>query len=268
MPSAAQDRFTLHRTATAGLVAVEAAARRAFPRHMHDQFGIGAIHQGAQKSFSGRGMVEAQAGDVITVNPGEIHDGLPLDDGMRRWRMVYLDPALVALALADRDGGGAGRELPAPVIRDGRLTGLVDALFAAQTAPAAPLRRDEALLLMLDALLREGGPPPTAPVPTAIRRARQRLDDAPADPASLADLAAECGLSRFQLLRGFARATGLTPHAYQMRRRTALARRRIADGMPLAQAAMASGFSDQSHMTRQFVRLYGMTPGVYAAALR
>ena len=60
--------------------------------------------------------------------------------------------------------------------------------------------------------------------------------------------------------------TGLTPHAYQLQRRVALARRLIAQGLPLAEVAAACGFADQSHMTRQFVRKYGVSPGMVAAA--
>ncbi|MDF7189943.1 AraC family transcriptional regulator, partial [Escherichia coli] len=96
--------------------------------------------------------------------------------------------------------------------------------------------------------------------------ARTRIDDDPAAAISLLDLARETGLSRFQVLRGFARVTGLTPHAYQVQRRVALARRLIAQGEPLAEVAAACGFADQSHMTRQFVRKYGVSPGMVAAA--
>ncbi|MCT6716748.1 AraC family transcriptional regulator, partial [Staphylococcus aureus] len=67
--------------------------------------------------------------------------------------------------------------------------------------------------------------------PDAIRIARMRIDDDPAAAVSLLDLAQETGLSRFQVLRGFARVTGLTPHAYQLQRRVALARRLIAQGL-------------------------------------
>lgn len=73
------------------------------------------------------------------------------------------------------------------------------------------------------------------------------------------------GLSRFQLLRAVARATGLTPHAYLMQRRVQMARRLIDGGMGLAEAAVASGFADQSHMTRVFTRTFGLPPGAYAA---
>jgi len=82
-----------------------------------------------------------------------------------------------------------------------------------------------------------------------------------------ADLAAVSGLSRFQLVRQFARATGLTPHAYLIQRRIDMARALLARGSTLVDAAAASGFADQSHMTRLFIRAYGITPGAYAAAL-
>ena len=76
------------------------------------------------------------------------------------------------------------------------------------------------------------------------------------------------GLSRFQLLRGFAHEMGLPPHAYRMQRRVVLARQLIARGAALADAAASAGFADQSHMTRAFVRLLGVTPASYAAAMR
>ena len=89
----------------------------------------------------------------------------------------------------------------------------------------------------------------------------------PSDLKTLADLARETGLSRFQVLRGFVRATGLTPHAYIVQRRIDRARGLIARGSPLAAAALASGFADQSHMTRVFVQKYGVSPGAYANAV-
>ncbi|MFZ1346580.1 MAG: helix-turn-helix transcriptional regulator, partial [Tabrizicola sp.] len=80
----------------------------------------------------------------------------------------------------------------------------------------------------------------------------------------LAELAQMSGLSRFHFLRSFAKATGLTPHAFRLQARLHLARRLIQAGQPLADAAVEAGFADQSHMTRLFTRSYGMTPGGYA----
>ncbi len=249
-----------------GIEAVQADSAMAFGRHMHLQFGLGVIEHGAQRSASGRGPVEAGAGDTITVNPGEVHDGTPLGDGGRAWRMLYLEPALVANLAADvLPGTCTAFEFHAPALRDARLAAQVRALFAAATAPAAPsvdVRVQECLLSVLGALLR----PRPHEHPAAIAPARAMMDDDPATPWSLEQLAAEAGLSRYQLVRHFARATGLTPHAYLLQQRLQHARRLMAGGTPLAEAAITSGFADQSHLTRVFSRSFGMTPGAYARA--
>lgn len=251
----------------AGVAAVTAETRHVFPRHTHDQFGIGVIHQGAQKSLSGRGMVEAGPGDAITVNPGEVHDGAPIGDLGRSWRILYFDPWVIAGAVNDMsEGRTSGFEFAHPVISDGRIARRFHALFSAMTKDSAALRREEMLLILLSALRQKDSAAGRA-IPGAIAIARGMIDDDPACPVTLAELAEASGLSKFQLLRGFFRATGFTPHAYLVQRRIDLARRLIARRMSLAEAAVASGFADQSHMTRIFVRKYGVSPGLYAGAV-
>ncbi|EHK63673.1 AraC family transcriptional regulator [Achromobacter arsenitoxydans SY8] len=265
----------MQRSAIAGVQAVAARSGRTFARHTHDQFGIGVLRQGAQASHSGRGPVQAGPGYVITVNPGEVHDGAPIGGGVRAWQMLYLDPEVVADAAADIwacwPGGGSRQfEFEHPAQDRPALARDLLALYAHATGGAPALACGE---LLLRVLAQAGGPrgaaPPLAPrhaVPGAIRHARGLIDDDPAAVLTLADLAGACGLSRFQVLRAFARATGLTPHAYQTQRRLQLARQLIRQGASLADAAAQGGFSDQSHMTRLFVRAYGVSPGRYALA--
>ena len=261
----ARERFQIARTGLDGIEAVFADSRHSFARHTHETYGIGLIERGAQKSASGRGLVEAAAGNTITVNPGEVHDGAPLGDAPRAWRMLYLEPAIVRAAAEDIFEGRPREEFYAPVLDDRRIAGLVSRVLALLLDNrAASLGREEQLLLLLAAVLREEAPRQDGPA--AINRARERLDGDPASAVTLDDLADDCGLGRFRLVRDFARLTGLTPHAYLLQRRTELARRLIAAGTPLAEAAAAAGFADQSHMTRNFTRRYGYTPGAYLAA--
>jgi AraC-like DNA-binding protein len=252
--------------------AVTADSRHSFPRHVHDRFGIGVLRRGGHRSWSGRGMVEAEAGAVLTVNPGEVHDGMPLGDGGRTWSMLYLRPEAVEAAVRDARGGDPRTaEFAHPVLPDPAAAARVAALFRAAVSqdPGGDLRREELLAVVLADMARERGAPsaPDAGVPAGILRAKALADDDPAAPLTLDDLARAAGLGRFQTVRAFARATGLTPHAYLMQRRAALARDLIAGGAPLAEAAAGAGFADQSHMTRVFGRLFGFTPGAYAAAV-
>jgi AraC-like DNA-binding protein len=262
--------FRVVRSRLGGVVAVEARTRHVFGRHMHDQFGVGVIEAGAQRSLSGRGTVEAEAGDTITVNPGEVHDGAPVGGGDRAWCMLYFEPSIV-FALAKDIGEGKARAdaFEEPVEKDPRHADRFRALFRAAIGggrcTVSALRRDELLLELLAPLLRareRNG------APAAISRLRERIADDPTASPTLADLAAECGLSQFQILRGFRRAFGMAPHAYLVQCRTNLARRLVWQGMPLAEAAFASGFADQSHMTRWFVRSFGASPGAFGRAAR
>jgi AraC-like DNA-binding protein len=261
-------RAKQYRSAIAGIAPMMFVSDHHFPRHSHDQFGVGVIESGGQRSWSGVGTVRATAGDVIMVNPGEIHDGAPLDGAAREWRIIYLDPAVVAREAEEEFAGPA--EIVRPVARDPllawRVTELFDSLIAGHSDP---LEREEKLLRSIVGLFRRHGmarfmPGGSSP---SVTRAVIRIDSAPETHVSLGELAALSGVSRFQLLRAFSREVGITPHAYLIQRRVLLAQRFLADGQTPAQAAIQSGFSDQSHLTRAFVRQVGITPGCYRAAV-
>ena len=102
---------------------------------------------GAQRSWSVLGEVESQAGDVIMVNPGEMHDGAPIG-GARGWRIIYLEPDLVARHVANEV---VGRELiMRPVARDPDLGSQVLRLFEQLEAPSPDqLVVEESLLYCL-----------------------------------------------------------------------------------------------------------------------
>ena len=248
-----------------GVEVVVADSALAFGRHTHDEFGIGLIERGAQKSASGRGAVEAGAGDIITVNPGEVHDGKPVDASGRRWRMLYVAPARLLDAAGDI-APGASFEFEAPVIRDAMLVARFRTLFDAATEKDS--LQSEAALMALTAQLLRPSPAERPAMSAGVHAARERMDDDPAAGQTLATLAAAAGLSRYQFLRAFTRMTGLPPHAYLLQRRVQRARRLVRDGLPLAEAAAASGFADQSHMTRCFARSFGLTPGAFAPLAR
>lgn len=84
----------------------------------------------------------------------------------------------------------------------------------------------------------------------------------------LQHLASTARVTRFQVIRDFKRMTGLTPGAYIRNQRLRLASRLIEQGLGLAEAAVASGFSDQSHLSRAFRTTHGITPRMFQQAIR
>jgi AraC-like DNA-binding protein len=245
-----------------------------FGRHWHEAYGFGILEEGAQRSASGRGRVDAFAGQVITANPGEVHDGAPLGGRTRRWRILSVDTEVFS-AIAEHGAGPA--EIVRPVIDDPILFNVLRRLFQriencsarAGNGATETLACEESLVEATVLLVARHG---TVRVRTDapdhdLRRIRDRLADDPADPPSLAEMAAMVGLSRYQVLRRFEKAYGLPPHAWLLSRRAECALRLIRGGETLAGAAVSCGFADQSHMTRVFLRHHGFTPGVWRKAV-
>ncbi|WPL81061.1 AraC family transcriptional regulator [Bordetella hinzii] len=258
IPASTMHQILYRATALPGLDLMQARTSRDFGRHTHDQFGLGRMDAGAQRSASDARQLSQHAGQMMFVNPGEVHDGRAIGGEPRAWRMLYVDPALADALL---DGRGQRLGFAQAARRDEALSLRFEAAWRWALHGGA-MAQESSLLALLGPLagLARQGPPDGA----AIGRARAALDDDPARDWTLADLARECALSRFQLHRAFVRATGLAPHAYLVQRRVALARRLLRAGMAPAQAALAAGFYDQSHLARHFGRALGLAPGRYA----
>jgi AraC-like DNA-binding protein len=233
-----------------------------FGRHWHDTYGFGVMEHGAHRSASGRGVVDAYAGDVITTNPGEVHDGRPFGGPARRWRIVSVEQDVMA-AIA------GCVEIRRPVIQDATLARALSRLFRRIERRSEALACEEALVESCVLLMtRYGGTVTPREAYADMHVVRERLAEELLDPPSLAELAAMTGLSRYQVLRRFERTYGVPPHAWLMQQRAERARKLIREGFALRDAAAASGFADQSHMTRLFARHFGFTPGAWRRALQ
>lgn len=242
-----------------------------FSRHSHDEFGLGLITEGAHQSESGQGRVEAICGDLITVSPGEIHDGAPIGGSIRSWTMVYVEPSIIAAACSDEVHFGTSDmelEFLRPVIADVEMRRRfinLHRLLQSQECPDQ-FELEEAISNTFVSIIRlrsQKERPSSARVNMVI----DRMKDDPALTPTLADLAEIAGVSRFQLIRAVERATGFTPFALLRQIRLDRARRLILAGHPIADAAVSAGFSDQSHLTRTFRSAYALTPGVFRASL-
>jgi AraC-like DNA-binding protein len=233
-----------------------------FDPHRHDTYAIGYTIEGVQ-AFRYRGVARTSlAGQVFVLHPDEVHDGCAGTEAGFRYRILYVAPRLIRDAL----GSAPLPFVRAPVSNDRRLAAAVMPALADLEVPLEDLQREEIILAIADALAAADPSMPqpalSAPLLSAVDRARAFLDAEAA--VTSAALEQVTGLGRYALARHFRACLGTSPHRYLVMRRLDRARALIRRGSPLAEAAIASGFADQSHMTRQFKQAYGLSPGRWA----
>ncbi|MBU1611475.1 MAG: AraC family transcriptional regulator, partial [Proteobacteria bacterium] len=241
-----------------------------FSRHFHEGFCLGVIEDGALGfRYCGENLL-APTGSVNLAVPGEVHDGHGADESGWAYRMFYMDAKSLTSAMSE-----LFPQVPSflhfkpGVLHDPHLARLVQGLH--QDLEAGHLSTLEAQTRFLGLLTTWIGRhaddrpvlPGLRPEPRAIALAREIIEDRYAEDLSLQALAQETAKSPFHLARIFAAQHGMPPHAYQTQVRVNRAAAQLSSPASLADIAAATGFADQSHLTRWFKRYRGVTPGQY-----
>jgi AraC-like DNA-binding protein len=258
-----------HAPAQAGIARIEASfAGHAYDLHRHDTYAIGYTLSGVQ-SFDFRGArFDSLASNVVVIHPDEMHNGRAGAMFGFRYKMLYIEPRLVRDAL--RETANSLPFLRCPVSVSSRLLDALRPALDDLGRPLEALERDQALFAIAQALLALDGSARKASsshasCAFAVEKARQFLDAHFTRTVASEELEGITGLTRYALARHFRARLGTSPYRYLTMRRLDRAKSMIRAGDSLAEAAQASGFSDQSHMTRHFGRAFGMSPGRWQA---
>ena len=100
-----------------------------------------------------------------------------------------------------------------------------------------------------------------------VKRAKEILASNLDGRVQLKEVARECGLSVSHFSRSFRRSVGAAPHNWLLTRRVDAAKEKLRDGrLSLLDVALGCGFADQSHLTRVFTRIVGVSPGAWRRA--
>jgi len=245
--------------------------RQRFAPHAHDEFVFGVVETGAARTAFRGGDDVHTIGSVITFAPGEVHTGAPATDEGWSYRMLYPSVSLMRFVAREATGRDFAPSFDRSFVVDPALSARIGAMHAVLESDADGLQKECALLETLGELvIRHASAPNDAaslPAPrstAALRRVRDLLEAEYARTVTISELAREAGLSTFHLIRVFRASFGLPPYKYLEQVRIQHARRLIRLGFPLTHVVHATGFSDQSHLTRYFKRIVGVTPGRYA----
>jgi AraC family transcriptional regulator len=228
------------------------------PPHVHQRAYFGFLLGGSYWEQIGRRGVTFEPQSVVFHPPREVRCG----DISRAGACLF--HAELPDDWAERLGELGG--IPDATLdhHGGPLVALARTLYREFRQPdaASALVMEGVVLEMLGAVLRKR--PPSGAAASWLGHTREILDADPARDVSLAAIAAEVGVAPVRLARAFRRAYGESPGEYVRRLRIRVACERLRDPrVSLVELAASLGFADQSHFTRVFRKLVGVTPGAW-----
>jgi AraC-like DNA-binding protein len=241
-----------------------------FPRHTHEQYAIGVIESGALGFYYRGENVVAPQGQINLCIPGEVHTGQAATDSGWSYRMFYFDPELLRRVAGEI--AGRPRDIPffrTGVIDDPELARRIRKLHVLMEQQDVPLLEQETALLWTlgQMVIRHADDPPVLQKmkreKTAVSHIRRYIRTHYAQNLSIDDLALAVHRSPYHIIHIFCEEMSVPPHAYLRQVRIRKAKELLSAGLPIADAAHAVGFTDQSHLNRWFKRLWGITPGQY-----
>ncbi|MFC9929887.1 helix-turn-helix domain-containing protein [Streptomyces sp. NPDC127190] len=238
--------------------------RHVYAPHSHDEYTVGVCVGGSEVIDYRGGHIRTGPGTIVVLEPDETHTGGPGNAGEGyAYRALYAEPSL----LSDGTLGGLPH-FREPLVHDPELVAALRLAHTDLSICPDPLEAESRLPWLLTALAQRHSTarPVLDRVPGAAglaRTVRDRLADELTDPPSLALLAADLGVSRYQLLRAFRTTMGIPPYAWLAQYRVNRARGLLAAGLRPAEVAGLVGFADQAHLTRWFRRVLGATPAAY-----
>lgn len=239
---------------------------RPFPNHFHEYYVIGFVENGTRCLSCRNNQYKIKEGSILIFNPEDNHACVQIDDGTLDYRGLNI-PKEVMLDLAEEVTGR--RELPGfskNVIEDEDIGCCLRTLHDMIMKGITEFGKEENLLLLISSLIQQYG----QPFESCIPECPQEIDRACAfilghytERIYLDQVCRFSGLSKSTLIRAFTKAKGVTPYSYLENIRIAKAQKLLEQGSTPIEAALLTGFSDQSHFTNAFTRFFGVAPGMY-----
>jgi len=237
-----------------------------FPSHFHEHYVIGFVEEGQRALSCGNKEYSLNKGNIVLFNPGDSHACVQSDEEALDYRGFNINAA-VMLDLAEEITGK--RELPRfskNVIYDEEAACYLRPLHEMLMKGTGDLEKEEALLFLIAMLIQNYRQPFERCIPECrqgIEKACEFIEQHYKSHIYLDQICRYAGLSKSTLLRAFTKSKGVTPYRYLENIRINEAKKLLVHGTGPLDAAIQTGFFDQSHFTNYFRSFIGLAPGVY-----
>ncbi len=244
-----------------------------YARHSHEEYSLGVTLKGRQDFFCRDRFYKSSPGRVMIFNPEDVHDGHSGGEQSLEYVMLYIHPNQLCpwfkcLGYKETRLRIKDTVLVDPLLRNQILT------FAQsiKTNQLSSLEFESAQLYLARLLISHQGniDPIRLPsrIDTLVTKAKGYILENLNNDLSIDQIAESVNLSKFHFIRMFREQLGITPHQYILNCRINTAGKALERGMNVTQAALDSGFSDASHLNRNFKKVFGITPKQFQSQCR
>lgn len=233
--------------------------------HLHEAYQISLITAGATIFRYRRSQQIAPANSLMAIAPGEVHENVSV--GARTFFNLYAEPQFFQqLGLFEQP-----EQVPylrEAVICDPTSLTLFTAIFKSDHESNTLIERETYLMKAFTYLFERYTNQHLANNKNgqehrAVAIVKDFIHEQYAADITLSELSVLTGLHKNYVLNVFTAEVGISPHRYLINIRISQAKRLIKQEVPIAQVAAMTGFSDQSHLTREFRKHSLITPSAY-----
>ena len=237
-----------------------------FPNHFHDYYVIGFIEEGNRSLSCKNKEYMVGQGNILLFNPNDNHSCVQCDGGTFDYRGLNISKEAMLSLAEEITGRRMQVGFSENVIKNNELNHYLHSLHQAIMDGSKEFEKEEMLLFLISLLIEQYGQPFTNCIPECseeIERACEFMAEHFAGHITLENLCKCSGLSKSTLLRAFTKSKGVTPYRYLQTIRIGKAKELLAQGVPTVDAAIQTGFSDQSHFSNFFHMFIGLSPSAY-----
>jgi AraC-like DNA-binding protein len=236
-----------------------------FRRHSHEGYTIGVIEDGFGDNNYRGSVFHLGPGKIVVMNPDEVHTGYVVSEHPWSYRMFYINQETFKHMLPEKSFLPFFHGL---CFEDKYWFEKLRTLHCLLEAKVDILEQQTQFIEILSAFTQAHGkvssPVASGNEPKAVSRIKDFINAHFHQNVSIDDLVRITQLSRSYLIRSFKRCVGIPPYTYLIQTRIKHAKKLLSKKIPVAQVAYEMGFSDQSHLTRHFKSITGITPKQYA----
>ncbi|GEN86848.1 AraC family transcriptional regulator [Oceanobacillus sp. FSL W8-0428] len=238
-----------------------------FPAHFHDYYVFGFIEEGERELICQGEEYVIHPGDVLIFNPYDTHSCEQVDGGTLDYRCINVKADVIKKAMFEIKGEEILPRFKENVLYKSEVASTLKDLHLKILEEEEAFKKEELFLYLMEELIEINS---DLAIPKAALESSHKvqtissfLEEHYTKKISLKELSDLIGWSKYHLLRSFTKQKGISPYSYLETIRVNHAKKLLEQGVKPAEAAFLTGFSDQSHLTKFFKSMIGLTPKQY-----